>query len=93
MRANTVNRNAALFTVGIKSQELLSASDSAAFLKSLVEDFNPRCRTTEQYTAAAFAYLEKWRQAGFLFIRKPDTEASVGPLCQKCAASGKSTAA
>ena len=48
---------------GLSAQEILSASDATAFLKSLVEDFNPRCRTSDDFKRLALEYLDRWKSA------------------------------
>src|SRR5438132_4652367 len=61
LRANSVNRNDGLWEAGLKAQEILSPSDATAFLKSLVEDFNPRVRNSDQFKVAALEHLHRWK--------------------------------
>ena len=56
-----INRNEGLWVVGLKAQEILSPSDATQFLKSLVEDFKPRCRTSDDFKRASLSYLDRWK--------------------------------
>ena len=61
MRRDSINRNDGLWEAGLKAQEILSPSDATAFLKSLVEDFHPRCRTSDDFERASLSYLDRWK--------------------------------
>ncbi len=63
MRRDSINGNDGLWEAGPKAQEILSPSDATAFLKSLVEDFNPRCRTSDDFKRLALEYLDRWKSA------------------------------
>ena len=62
-----VNTNTGYWEAGIKAQEILSASDATAFLKSLVEDFNPRIRPSAdsafEFKRLSLEYLDRWKSA------------------------------
>src|SRR2546425_13178899 len=60
-RHEPLNKNEGLWVAGIKSQQILSPADSQNFLKSLVEDFHPRCRTSDDFKRASLSYLDRWK--------------------------------
>ena len=60
-RHDSINTNTGYWEAGIKAQEILSASDATAFLRSLVNDFHPRCRTSDDFKRASLSYLDRWK--------------------------------